>query len=188
MTKKLSALALVVVATLAIGACSASSTTEPAASPAADESVAEEPAEASTDGITTIVTNEYSFEIPEITAGEQELVLQNDGEQVHMAAIVQLLDGKTVEDAMDYIAENGVDSKPPTWAKDVGFGIADPGQTAPISTGQGEPTPGSMIDLVAGDYVALCFIPDGMTSSEDKPDKGAKSHAELGMVQGFTVS
>ena len=53
---------------------------------------------------------------------------------------------------------------------------------------EGEPVEGSTIDLAAGEYVALCFIPDGMTSSEDKPEKGAKSHAELGMVQGFTVA
>lgn len=183
MTKKMTAVAMAGVTVLLLGACSKSSTPEPAPSTAAEPSAAPEAV-----GAITIVTTEYAFAIPEISAGSHELLLKNDGEQVHMAAVVQLLDGRTVEDVMTYIEEHGTGGKPPSWAMEIGFGIADPGSTSPIGSADGEPEPGAVLDLVAGDYVALCFIADGSMSMDQKPPKGAKTHAELGMIQGFTVT
>ncbi len=183
MTKKMTAVAMACVAVLLLGACSKSSTPKPAASVAAQPSTA--PA---ADGAITIVTTEYAFAIPEISAGSDELLLKNEGEQVHMAALVQLLDGKTVEDVVAYIEEHGAGGKPPSWAKEIGFGIAAPGSTSPIGPADGEPEPGATLDFVAGDYVALCLIADGSMSMDQKPPKGAKTHAELGMIQGFTVT
>ncbi len=44
------------------------------------------------------------------------------------------------------------------------------------------------IELTPGNYVLVCFIPEGTTDMNTKPAKNAQPHAALGMVQEFTVS
>ena len=44
----------------------------------------------------------------------------------------------------------------------------------------------AVVELEPGDYIALCFIPTGMTSDEGPPPEGPP-HAMQGMVAEFTV-
>jgi hypothetical protein len=44
-----------------------------------------------------------------------------------------------------------------------------------------------LADLEPGEYVALCFIPQGMTSFEQEPPE-APPHVALGMKQEFAIS
>lgn len=198
-TTVLTAISLVVV----VGACSKKAEPAPTTAAATTAAPATTSTEIPTTGSTatdmppamdadvTIVAREYSFDIPTISAGNHTVALDDQGAQVHMVVIVQLLDGKTVDDAMTYIQEHGTGGKPPKWAQQVAFGISAPGETTPVAAGDGgkeSADPAEGIDFAAGDYVALCFIQDGMTSMDQKPPKDAKPHAELGMVQGFTVA
>ena len=139
----------------------------------------------------TLEAREYSFDIPNMTSGTHTLLLDNQGTQVHMAVIIRLLQGKTVDDAMAYIEQHGTQGKPPKWAKQIAFGIADPGTTAPIAAGDGgknSADPQDGVSLPIGNYVALCFVPEGMTDMHQKPDPNVKTHADLGMIQGFTIA
>jgi hypothetical protein len=114
---------------------------------------------------------DYGFQGPEtLPAGEVTLELENEGKEPHMMAFVQLLQGKTIDDVNAFIEKNGLTGKPPSWAKNVkgGIGGVKPGET---KTGK--------VEVEAGSYVAMCFIPS-------KKNDG-KAHAELGMVYPITV-
>jgi hypothetical protein len=172
-------------ASLLIGACS-----KTGALPSASNGTTAPIATAVADGPIDIIAREFSFEIPAIAAGDHQMQLINEGEQAHMVVILRLEDGKNAEDALDYIDTHGVGGRAPSWAFLTAGGFADPGTTAPIGStdnkgNEGDPSDG--VDFIAGDYVALCFIPDGTTGRDQKPEEGAKLHSELGMVSSFTV-
>jgi len=46
----------------------------------------------------------------------------------------------------------------------------------------------SVVDVPAGDYVAVCFIPQGTISEETTPAADAKPHFTLGMKKEITVA
>lgn len=180
------AIALVALGTLV--ACSKGSAPAPTTAPSAESpSPGASPAVGDT---LTITTTEYAFEIPTITAGNHLMELVNEGKQVHMAALVKLEDGKTKQDVLDYIEETGTSGPAPPWATDVGFGVAAPGDTVPMASSAEGPggDPAAGIEFPAGNYVALCFVPEGMTKLDEEADPKATPHAMLGMVQEFTVA
>ena len=121
-------------------------------------------------GDITYLATEFAFEGPDtIGAGETTFTLQNQGEQPHMIIMVELLQGKTIDDVHTYIKEHGIQGKPPKWAKEVKVeAFAKPGKTDTAKP----------VDLTAGTYALLCFVPD----KEEK-----KTHAELGMAKQLTV-
>ena len=86
-----------------------------------------------------------------------------------MLIMVELLEGKTIDDVATFIEEEGVEGKPPTWAKNVKMEtFAKPGKSDTAKP----------VELTPGTYAMLCFIPD----KESK-----KTHAELGMIKELTV-
>ena len=113
---------------------------------------------------------EFAFEGPDtIGAGETTFTLQNQGEEPHMLVMVELLDGKTIDDVNTFLEEQGSQGRPPKWAKQVKVeAFAKPGKTASSKP----------VDLTAGTYALLCFVGDKETK---------KSHAELGMTKELTV-
>jgi hypothetical protein len=114
---------------------------------------------------------DFGYQGPEsVPAGEVTIELANEGKEPHMMAFVELLEGKTIDDVNTYIKKEGIAGKPPSWVRQIKGGIAGvkPGAT---KTGK--------VELEAGEYAALCFIPS-------KKNDG-KSHAELGMVYPITV-
>jgi plastocyanin len=110
---------------------------------------------------------DFAFTIPgELNAGEQTWEVVNHGEQIHELVLGKIIEGKTLEDVMVYLA------------------TGEMGPDAPFSMMGGTPGLSSVhsqfvgFDLTPGEYVTLCFFPD--------PETGLP-HIALGMVSHFTV-
>jgi uncharacterized cupredoxin-like copper-binding protein len=125
----------------------------------------------STSGGTTaggvdVVATEYAFDVPsEVEGGLVTFNFENQGGAVHEYAFGKIDEGTTPEEVDAAIDKTG---KLPDSVQDAGtFGIQTAG--ASISATQ---------QLDPGAYEFLCFL----------PGPGGKSHLELGMHAGFTVS
>jgi hypothetical protein len=138
----------------------------------------------------TVNLVEMTFEgLPtDATAGTQVWEVANAGTQLHEVVVLQLAKGVTIDQAIQMFSE------PPPSASPVASPIVDQtvaspaagapagppfeaiGGTAPMSPGE---TNYAVLDLAAGDYIAICFVPD--------PATGAP-HFAMGMIAGFTVS
>jgi len=157
-------IAVVLAGAFALGACGGGGDTD------GDGGDAAATPEALPSGEVTYFGTEFAFEGPEtIAAGETTFTLQNQGEQQHMLIMVELLEGKTLEDVNTYIEENGVEGRPPKWAKEVRMEAVAKG---------GKSDTAKPVDLTPGTYAMLCFIPDKETK---------KLHALLGMTKELTV-
>lgn len=118
-------------------------------------------------GAATFTAVDFAFKGPaSLPAGKTKLTMENEGKAPHMMILVQLLQGKTIEDAKAFIEKQGVAGRPPKWVKDVGeIRTTPPGKSQSAS-----------VDLQPGNYLALCFV-----------ESKGKSHVELGMIQPITV-
>lgn len=162
------AAALLVALMMVLGACGEDSDGEtPAASDDAAEEAEETPTPEDT-GPPVYVAEEFSFDGPDtLPAGDTTLVMKNAGKQPHQITMVELLEGKTLDDVMSVLEKN-VEGPPPPWVRLIRKdAFAKPGKSDELTT-----------NLTAGSYVMLCFIPD----KESK-----KPHAVLGMVKPVTV-
>ena len=163
MNKRLIALALVAVALL--GACGGGDDTDTATGN--DEAAATTPPPS---GDITYFATEYAYAGPDtIGAGQTTFTLVNKGEQDHMMVLVELLEGKTIDDVTTYLEEHGEQGKPPSWVRDLHFDVF---------AKTGEEASGKPVDLTPGTYAILCFVPDKETH---------KPHALLGMTKEITV-
>jgi hypothetical protein len=123
----------------------------------------EEPAEGATE--VEVTATDYAFELPEsVAAGATALVLRNDGEEAHFMIVERILQG-TLEEALAF--EGDADEAGLTEFVGVS-GLAAPG---------GEDTEVANVELEAGNYALLCFVP----AADGTP------HAYMGMAQAFTV-
>lgn len=108
---------------------------------------------------------DFTFVLPsEIEAGPQTWEISNEGPQPHEIMLIKLGEGKTMEDIQTFIQDP---QGTPPFSQIGGFQGINPGGTGWLN-----------IDFTAGNYVAICHIPD--------PASG-KAHQELGMVTPFTV-
>ena len=105
--------------------------------------------------------------VTSLAPGEHTVTVTNKGPQPHEATLVKLNEGTTVEQVVQSFASSEAPSGPPPWTGAGGIAGVAPGTTA-----------GMEIDLEAGDYAFICFIPN---SGSGKP------HAALGMVGGLAV-
>jgi hypothetical protein len=113
----------------------------------------------------TITMKDFSFELPEtVSAGPQIWEINNLGPQIHELMIVQPADGMTQEDITAFLQTN--EGEPP---------FIPLGGMQALSTGE---TGWMQLDLEAGDYIIICFVPD--------PASGIP-HANLGMIMPLTV-
>jgi uncharacterized cupredoxin-like copper-binding protein len=113
-----------------------------------------------------VTATEYAFEFDGPAAGRTSFVMTNEGEESHFMLIAKLAEGATFEEALeaeDPEAEGLLDESFPEAESDV----AGPDEEAVLT-----------VDLTPGTYGMLCFLPS--------PDGTA--HAELGMIEEFTVS
>jgi hypothetical protein len=101
-----------------------------------------------------------------LTAGHHVVKVVNQGTQPHELEVVKLGEGKTMDD----LAEWGRTFQGPLPGSSLGG-------AAPMAPGQVEYFP---LDLTAGDYAILCFVPD--------PDKNNMPHLAEGMVLPFVIS
>jgi hypothetical protein len=162
-------LALSLVMVLGVAACgeddddSGDASADPTT--AASEEPSDEPTEAEGPQEVTIVATEFHFDIPEVSPGETEITLQNDGKQPHFLYLLELTDDapplkealKLPEKEADkFIAGKPEESK-----------VVEPGETTTLT-----------VDLQPGRYAALCFIDD---------PKSKTPHAFLGMAEEFNI-
>jgi hypothetical protein len=109
---------------------------------------------------------DFGYDIPsEISAGEQTWEVFNAGVQPHEMLIAKLKEGKTITDVMNFL-QSGEQGEAPYEFQGGAQGM-ETGYSNFVN-----------FDLTPGNYVALCFIPDGATG---------KPHVALGMVRPFTV-
>jgi uncharacterized cupredoxin-like copper-binding protein len=108
---------------------------------------------------------DFSFSLPsEIKAGEQLWQVVNEGQQPHEIEILKLSEGKTMADIQAFMqSPQGA----PPFAAVGGFQAINPDASGWL-----------LLDLEAGDYVAICYVPDSASGH---------AHAELGMVLPFSV-
>jgi hypothetical protein len=117
-------------------------------------------------GAATIDATEYSFEATGLKAGSNEVTFANAGKEPHFIAGVRIKPGKTIEDVRTFFrTEKG---EPP---------IVESGSfnTAIIEGGDQQ---NLELDVEAGKYALLCFIPDR---------KGGPPHVVKGMISEATV-
>ncbi len=120
-------------------------------------------------GDTTVVAKDFGYDLPAepLSPGKHTVTFTNDGPQPHEAGLVKLADGVTIDDIKAALAAPTPPDGPPPWTEVGGIAGVNPGTTATFD-----------IDVEAGDYAYLCYIPDAATG---------KSHLELGMIAPVTV-
>ncbi|MCA1670467.1 MAG: hypothetical protein LC793_24420, partial [Thermomicrobia bacterium] len=121
----------------------------------------------------TITLFDFNFTMPDtLPAGKSMYTVTNTGAQFHEFRIGQLAPGKTLADAKAFL-DPAPNTPPP----------AGPPPLIPVG-GMNALTKGNsgivVLDLMPGDYVALCNVPD-----QSKPN--GDPHVHLGMVKAFTV-
>jgi plastocyanin len=114
----------------------------------------------------TIKLVDFDFQSSKpLTAGKQRIMVENAGPQAHEIVLVKLAPGKKVEDFATW-AES---MKGPPPAEPVGgVGVLDKGMRGTFT-----------VDLTAGDYGLICFVPDA---------KDGKMHLKHGMMKNIKVS
>lgn len=123
-----------------------------------------------------VQATEYSFaNIPdEMAAGTTSFEFSNEGQEVHELILVRKNDGVT-ETAQELLAlpEDEAMSK-----------VTMLGSPAFASPGDSDY---KVVELEPGEYIAVCFIPMGMTSDDGPPPEGPP-HFTQGMVAEITVT
>lgn len=122
-----------------------------------------------------VEATEYSFgDVPDtLPAGPASFELTNAGGEVHEIVFARKNPGVT-ESAAEIVAmpEEQVE----TLITELGSVYADPGDSDY-----------RVVDLEPGEYIMVCFVPVGLTSSDDLPPAAAPHYTE-GMVAEFTVT
>jgi hypothetical protein len=122
-----------------------------------------------------VVATDYAFGgIPdELDAGTTSFELSNDGAEVHEVAVLKKNDGVTESfDELLALPEDQAGDK-----------VTFVGVGGPVPPGGSSY---AVADLAAGDYLAICFIPMGMTAMDGPPPEGPP-HFMSGMTHEFTV-
>ena len=156
------------------------------ASPSAAPSASAAPSESAAAGQSVeVVGVDFAFEGVEDTyAGPVTFSLRNGGQDLHEMVIVRKNEGITdsFEDLLA-LPEDEAFSK----VGMVGVAMAEPGQTAPETVAATE----------AGEYLMVCFIPQGTTTLPSQapdasgPPEGlgdGPPHFTLGMLKEFSIS
>ena len=117
-----------------------------------------------TDG--TIEAREYSFTANSLAAGRGQVRFENVGEEPHHLVAAPLKPGKSIGDVRTFL-KNEKGEPPIDEEKTFDTAILSGGSSALID-----------VDLQAGDYALLCFIPDRA---------GGPPHAVKGMVSAAAV-
>ena len=131
----------------------------------------------------TVELVDFAFVMPEmdVAPGQHVWEVPNIGEQIHEMVILQLAEGVTPDQVQAIFqappATPGAGGATPVAMPEMAgpppFTVI--GGVAPMSPGY---TNWAILDLEAGDYIAICFVPD--------PATGAP-HFALGMIMPFTV-
>lgn len=123
-----------------------------------------------------VSTVDYDFKgLPkELPAGKTSFDLTNKGKELHEIVLLSKNAGVT-ESFDDLLALPEEEARTKVTGTSLAF--APPGEDDY-----------GVVDLAKGEYVAVCFIPEGLTSEEAEPSPDAKPHFLLGMKQEITVT
>jgi hypothetical protein len=123
-----------------------------------------------------VTATNYAFTgLPdELPAGPTSFELTNDADEVHELVLLRKDDGVT-QSAEELLA------MPEEEAMDLATMVGSPAFAPPGDTAH------TVKDLEPGDYIAVCFIPTGMTALDGPPPDGPP-HAMNGMVAELTVT
>lgn len=114
----------------------------------------------------TVKLSDYTFDITgSLTAGRHVIRVEDAGPQMHELVLVKLEPGKTVQQMVAWLEKP---AGPPPGALING--------ASPMSVGVANTT---TVDLAAGDYGLICFVPD---------TKDGKPHFAHGMIKQITVN
>lgn len=113
---------------------------------------------------TEVMLRDFGFTMPDTIEGDATLQITNGGPQFHEFGVVKPAEGTSVGDVLDYFREP---QGAPPFAPVGGMQALDPNRSGLLH-----------LDLEPGSYIAVCLIPD--------PGSG-RPHADLGMIQEFTV-
>lgn len=129
-----------------------------------------------TDGAISMIDMAFVGLPSEVEAGAHTWEITNDGDQLHEIALLQLAPGMTMSGLMAILTGEEGEATPEGDAGAEGPPFESVAGTAPMSQGAVNYLE---MDLEAGDYVAICFIPDIETGMP---------HFLMGMIAGFTVT
>ncbi|HWG84683.1 MAG TPA: hypothetical protein VNT60_04305 [Deinococcales bacterium] len=116
----------------------------------------------------TVVLKDFAFDMPEtVKAGKQVWHVENKGRQAHEFIVVKLQAGKSIEDVKAFLESQDGQTPPP--GEFLGGALPFAGGYQAFVT----------VDLPAGEYYALCFMPD--------MEGGKPSHVHAGMAKAFKV-
>ena len=114
----------------------------------------------------TLTLNDYSFDFStSLTPGKHAVKILNYAKQPHEAVLFQMSPGKTGEDMAHWV-EAGMQGPPPG-APVAGISPMSPGKENIL-----------YLDVTAGNYALLCFMPDA---------KDGKMHIAHGMIYNFKI-
>jgi hypothetical protein len=136
----------------------------------------------------TVIGTDYAFGgLPSSVPAGTALAFQNDGAEVHELLVARKNDGVTESwDELLALPDEEVIAK----VTILGPLVASPGEAGANVDGSGA----TLTLDVEGSYIALCFVPQGMTAFPDEaasPDPSASfgpPHFVLGMRQEFSVT
>lgn len=171
-------LSLVLVA-LVLAACGTGGSGSTAAEPStAASTAASADASGDAEGTVTVTAVDYAFSgIGSEVAAGTEFSFVNEGEELHELVIVRRNEGVTEswEELLSMSEEETADL-----ITFVGQLMAEPGEEAE----------GTLVVDEAGDYFAVCFVPTGMTSTDEMPEASEMGapHFTQGMQMEFTVT
>lgn len=119
---------------------------------------------------------DYAFQgVPAtLEQGVTSFDLRNAGKELHEMSVFKKKDGVT--ETFDQILELDQE-KAQEKVEQVAATFASPGDTDY-----------AVVDLEAGDYVAVCFIPVGLTSEDAQPPENSPPHFTQGMKAEFEVA
>lgn len=118
--------------------------------------------------VATFTATDFAFAGPDtIAPGFTTIRLDNQGQQAHHLIIGKFADGKTMQDFMAALKADP-NAEPPFMSWHGAASAADPGSSA-----------AGTVNLPAGNYVAICFMPDPMDG---------KDHLSKGMTREFVVA
>jgi hypothetical protein len=116
----------------------------------------------------TVTMKDFAFGLPAVITQAKPLTLQviNNGPSEHEMALLKLLPGKTVQDAIAFAQAENPTGPPPGDAAG-GLAAIEPGATGWVT-----------LNLAPGTYFVACFV----------PDNSGKPHVADGMYTSFTVA
>jgi hypothetical protein len=115
----------------------------------------------------TITATEYAFETDGLQAGRNTVTFDNAGQEPHLVVASALRPGKTAADAKRFFE---TESGPPP---------VDDSRTFSTAVVEGGVKQAVELDLEAGRYVLICFVPDR---------EGGPPHVAKGMISEATVA